>query len=58
MLLFPSNVLSLQAAMALKNKGSQYKELRRRLGDAERLRLYAQAAASEHRALEESLDKA
>ena len=32
--------------MALKNMGRQYRELRRRLEDAERLRLYAKAATS------------
>ena len=33
-------------------------ELRHRLGDAERLRIYAKVAASEHCALEESSGKA
>ena len=38
--------------------GCQYKELRHRLEDAEKLWLYAKAATFERRALEESLDKA
>ena len=44
--------------MALLNMGRQDKELRPRLEDAEKLRLYAKAAGSERRALEDSLDKA
>ena len=58
MLLVSSNVLSLQATTALRNMGCQYKELCHWLEDAERLWLYAKAAASEHHALEESLGKA
>ena len=40
------------------SRTSQHKELRRWLGDAKRLWLYAQAADSMHRVLEESLGKA
>ena len=48
----------MQATTTLRIMGPQHKELRRRPGDSERLRLYAQAIASEHHALEESLGKA
>ena len=40
------------------NIGRQHKELHRRLEDAEKLRIYAKAAASKHHALKESIGKA
>ena len=44
--------------MTIRNMGRHHRELSCRLGDAEKLRLYAKAASSEHRTLEESLGKA